>query len=76
MSSKKWLVLQKSYNYVNSVFWVFNGYNWATGDAPPEDPKYWTLQGSSDNISWTTLHTVTNYNATPARYAWVGIFSY
>lgn len=55
---------------------VFNGYNWATGETTTEDPKTWTLQGSSDNIHWTTLHTVTRYEVTNERQAWVGIFSY
>ena len=29
-------------------------------DVPNRDPKSWTLQGSNNGSSWTTLHTVTN----------------
>jgi len=35
---------------------TFNGYRWATAnDAPYRDPASWTLSGSNDGLSWTTL---------------------
>jgi len=37
------------------------------GDTPNRDPKNWTLEGSNNGSSWTTLHTVTN-NAWTDRY--------
>jgi len=47
---------------------TFNGYRWATAnDAESRDPKSWTIAGSNDGTTWTTLHTVTNFTATVAR---------
>lgn len=32
----------------------------SANDNPNRDPKNWTVQGSNDGSSWTTVHTVTN----------------
>jgi hypothetical protein len=47
---------------------AFNGYRWATAnDEESRDPKSWTIAGSNNGTTWTTLHTVTNFSATAAR---------
>jgi len=47
---------------------VFDGYQWATAnDSEERDPKSWTISGSNDNVSYTTLHTVTGFTATSTR---------
>lgn len=47
---------------------IFTGYRWATAnDFESRDPKTWTLAGSNNGTTWTTLHTVTNYIATTSR---------
>jgi hypothetical protein len=49
----------------------FNGYRWATAnDAESRDPKSWTVAGSTNGSTWTTLHTVTGFTATSARFTW------
>jgi hypothetical protein len=46
----------------------FNGYRWATAnDEEGRDPKSWTIAGSNNGSTWTTLHTVTNFSATATR---------
>jgi len=44
---------------------TIDGYNWATGNdsaqAPNRSPKSWTVQGSNDNSTWTTLDIQTDY---------------
>ena len=43
----------------------FNGYRWATAnDEEGRDPKSWTIAGSNNGSTWTTLHTVTNFSQT------------
>lgn len=47
---------------------TFNEYYWATAnDAEERDPKSWTISGSNDGTTYTTLHTVTGFTATSAR---------
>ena len=47
---------------------TFNGYRWATAnDEESRDPKSWTIAGSNNGTTWTTLHTVTNFSATVTR---------
>lgn len=47
---------------------AFNGYRWATAnDEEGRDPKSWTVSGSNNGTTWTTLHTVTNFSATSTR---------
>lgn len=49
----------------------FNGYRWATAnDEESRDPKSWTVAGSNNGTTWTTLSTVTNFTATVTRNAW------
>ena len=49
----------------------FNGYRWATAnDEESRDPASWTIAGSNNGTSWTTLHTVSNFTATTARNTW------
>jgi hypothetical protein len=49
----------------------FNGYRWATAnDFESRDPKSWTIAGSNNGTTWTTLSTVTNFTATVARDTW------
>jgi hypothetical protein len=49
----------------------FQGYRWATAnDAVERDPTDWTLWGSNDSTTWTTLHTVTGFVPTSTRFAW------
>jgi hypothetical protein len=46
----------------------FTGYRWATAnDEESRDPKSWTIAGSNNGSTWTTLHTVTNFSATAGR---------
>ncbi len=47
---------------------TFNGYRWATAnDEEGRDPKSWTIAGSNNGSTWTTLHTVNNFTATTTR---------
>jgi hypothetical protein len=47
---------------------VFNGYRWSTGDDMQErDPISWTISGSNDGSTYTTLHTVTSASITTDR---------
>ena len=49
----------------------FNGYRWATAnDFEDRDPKSWTVAGSNNGTTWTTLSTVSNFTATVARNTW------
>ena len=49
----------------------FNGYRWATAnDFEDRDPKSWTIAGSNNGTTWTTLSTVSNFTATVARNTW------
>jgi len=49
----------------------FNGYRWATAnDFDTRDPKSWTIAGSNNGTTWTTLSTVSNFTATVARDTW------
>jgi len=49
----------------------FNGYKWATAnDSESRDPKSWTISGSNNGSTWTTLHTVSGFSATVARNTW------
>lgn len=47
---------------------AFNGYRWATAnDEESRDPKSWTIAGSNNGTTWTTLHTVSGFAATATR---------
>ena len=60
-------------NVTNFVFQftsakAFNGYRWATAnDEEGRDPKSWTIAGSNNGTTWTTLHTVSGFSATATR---------
>jgi hypothetical protein len=50
---------------------AFTGYRWGTAnDEEGRDPKSWTIAGSNDGTTWTTLHTVSGFSATVARDTW------
>ena len=50
---------------------AFNGYRWATAnDEESRDPKSWTVAGSNNGTTWTTLHTVSGFVATTARFTY------
>lgn len=50
---------------------AFNGYRWATAnDEEGRDPKSWTVAGSNNGTTWTTLHTVSGFAATSARFTY------
>jgi len=47
---------------------AFTGYRWATAnDEEGRDPKSWTIAGSNNGTTWTTLHTVSGFSATTTR---------
>ena len=49
----------------------FNGYRWATAnDFDDRDPRSWTIAGSNNGTTWTTLSTVSNFTSTTARDTW------
>lgn len=50
-----------------------DAYEWATAnDSTGRDPDTWTVGGSNDNSTWTTLSTVTAANVTSSRDTWTG----
>ena len=47
---------------------AFTGYRWGTAnDFDSRDPASWTIDGSQNGTSWTTLHTVSGFTATATR---------
>jgi hypothetical protein len=63
--------------YTFSSAQTFTGYRWATAnDSTERDPITWTVEGSNNNSTWTVLHTVTNYNPSTTRQAYVGPWTY
>ena len=63
--------------YTFSTVQTFTGYSWATAnDATERDPITWTVEGSTNNSTWTVLHTVTNYTPTATRNTYVGPWTY
>jgi hypothetical protein len=63
--------------YTFSTAQTFTGYRWATAnDEIGRDPITWTVEGSTNNSTWTVLHTVTNFNPTATRNTYVGPFTY
>ena len=47
---------------------AFTGYRWGTAnDEESRDPKSWTIAGSNNGTTWTTLHTVSGFSATATR---------
>lgn len=45
---------------------IIDGYTIFGNSDQSLNPRNWTLQGSNDNSTWTTLHTVTGASAIPA----------
>ena len=55
---------------------AFTGYRWATAnDVEGRDPVSWTVSGSLDDITYTTLDTETNFATTASRLTYVGPFT-
>ncbi|WP_375448385.1 cellulose binding domain-containing protein [uncultured Fibrella sp.] len=60
--STKWLDLSPTsfVQFAYNVPQIWTAYVLVSGDdAPERDPKNWTLQGSNDGMTWTTLDTKT-----------------
>jgi hypothetical protein len=56
---------------------VFNGYRWSTADdVTQRDPISWTISGSTDGVTYTTLHTVTGASITTSRNTNAGNWTY
>jgi hypothetical protein len=56
---------------------TFTGYRWATAnDSTERDPITWTVETSTNNSTWTVLHTVTNNSTTTSRGTYVGPFTF
>ncbi|MNO17907.1 F5/8 type C domain protein [compost metagenome] len=63
--STKWLITTNSgwiqYKFGTGVTQTVTSYSiTSANDVPGRDPKNWTLQGSNNGTSWTTLDTRTN----------------
>ena len=55
---------------------AFTAYRWATAnDVEGRDPVSWTVSGSLDNSTFTTLNTQTNFATTASRLTYVGPFT-
>ena len=55
----------------------FNGYIWYTGnDSDGRDPITWTISGSNNGSTYTTLHTVTGATITTSRNSLAGTFTF
>ncbi|WP_062058217.1 basic secretory protein-like protein [Aquimarina longa] len=62
-SFSKYLTFKASttVTYTFDKAYVINKYSLTSGgDAPERDPKNWTLQGSNDGTTWTTIDTKSN----------------
>jgi hypothetical protein len=78
----KWL----SYSYITSkpvLMWDFgstvtvDSYRWATAnDATDRDPISWTVEGSTDGISWVMLDSVNNFATPIARLTYLAPFPF
>lgn len=63
--STKWLITTNAgwiqYKFATGVTQTVTSYSiTSANDVPARDPKNWTLQGSNNGTSWTTLDTRTN----------------
>jgi hypothetical protein len=63
--STKWLITTSTgwiqYKFATGVTQIATSYSiTSANDVPGRDPKNWTLQGSNNGTSWTTLDTRTN----------------
>lgn len=88
-TSNKWLDFNFSGNNAvpsvgtSTVIWQFstaksfNGYIWHTGnDSSERDPTTWTISGSNNGSTYTTLHTVTGATITSSRNSLAGTFTF
>ncbi|MEV6301376.1 GH92 family glycosyl hydrolase [Actinoplanes sp. NPDC051861] len=69
-SLTKWLAFQNTatLEYRLPAAATVRQYTLTSGDdAPERDPRSWTLQGSSDGVTWTTLDTRTNLDFSDRR---------
>ena len=81
-TATKWIVLTSTaplphfFTFDMTTVTAFTGYRWATAnDTPARDPVSWTVAGSLDNSTFTTLDTETNFAVTDDRFTYVGPFS-
>ena len=88
-TSTKWLDFNFSGNNAtpstgnSTVIWQFstaksfNGYIWYTAnDSDVRDPTTWTISGSNNGSTYTTLHTVTGATITSSRNSLAGTFTF
>lgn len=81
-TSTKWLDFNMPSGPVTVIFDMksivsFNGYRWATAnDEAPRDPNNWIIYGSTDNVTWKQLHSVTNANVTATRLTYTSIYTF
>lgn len=84
-TSTKWLDFSNSGNPITWVMFdfgsgntkSFTGYKWYTAnDEISRDPISWTIHGSNNATSWTTLDTRSNVSVTNTRNSIVGPFTY
>jgi hypothetical protein len=79
-TATKWLSLNKTasaliYTFPSTV--ICDGYRWATGnDETNRDPVSWTVSGSTDGTTWTTLDTRNGYPTTTARSTYLPDFQF
>jgi hypothetical protein len=79
-TATKWNSLNKTasalvYTFASPI--IADGYRWATAnDSTDRDPVSWTVQGSTDGVTWTTLDTRTNYSGTLARNTFLPDFQF
>ena len=65
LTSTKWLIGNSTgwiqYTFGGSTVWAVNQYTiTSANDVPARDPKNWTLQGSNNGTSWTTVDSRTS----------------
>jgi len=70
----KWLDFNETSAILNITFasnTAIAGYRWATAnDATERDPVSWRLQASTNNSTWTTIATVTDWATSTTRQNW------
>jgi GH43 family beta-xylosidase len=65
LTNSKWLIGSATawlqYDFAGTTSWKVNSYSiTSANDDSTRDPKNWTLQGSNNGTSWTTIDTRTN----------------
>jgi predicted alpha-1,2-mannosidase len=79
-SLTKWLTFANtatvSYQFAGNATAAVTQYTLTSGDdVPARDPKSWTLQGSNDGTSWTTVDTRTNMDFSDRRQTRAFVFT-